>query len=62
MFLFTKNAEMVTPEDALPGRDEAMQVPERHEVLGTPLQPPFPAEMPQPQMQVSVTIRFSLRR
>lgn len=24
--------------------------------------PPFPAEMPQPRMQVSVTIRFSLRR
>src|SRR5499427_4619448 len=42
MFLFTKKTEMVTPEDALPGRDEAMQVPERHEVLGTPLQPPFP--------------------
>ena len=47
MFLFTKNAEMVTPEDALPGRDEAMRVPERHEVLGTPLQPPFPANMEQ---------------
>jgi len=24
--------------------------------------PPFPAEMPQPRMEVSVTIRFSLRR
>jgi peptide-methionine (S)-S-oxide reductase len=43
MFLFTKNAEPVTPEDALPGRDTPMQVPELHEVLGTPLQPPFPA-------------------
>jgi peptide-methionine (S)-S-oxide reductase len=42
MFLFTKKAEQVTPEEALPGRDEAMPVPERHEVLGTPLQPPFP--------------------
>ncbi len=42
MFLFTKNAEQVTPEDALPGRESALQVPERHEVLGTPLQPPFP--------------------
>src|SRR5919106_6715253 len=41
MFLF-KKAEMVTPEDALPGRDTPLQVPERHEVLGTPLQPPFP--------------------
>ena len=42
MFLFTKKTEPVTPEDALPGRAEAMRVPERHEVLGTPLQPPFP--------------------
>ena len=42
MFLFTKKAEMVTPEDALPGREIPLQVPERHEVLGTPLQPPFP--------------------
>src|SRR5689334_16084215 len=33
---------MVAPEDALPGREQAMQVPERHEVLGTPLRPPFP--------------------
>jgi peptide-methionine (S)-S-oxide reductase len=41
MFLFTKKTEMVTPEDALPGRDTEMQVPERHEVLGTPLRPPF---------------------
>jgi peptide-methionine (S)-S-oxide reductase len=42
MFLFTHKVEQVTPEDALPGRDIPMQVPERHEVLGTPLQPPFP--------------------
>ena len=47
MFLFTKKAEMVSPEDALPGRDQAMSVPGRHEVLGTPLQPPFPANMEQ---------------
>src|SRR5919106_1005682 len=46
MFLF-KKAEMVTPEDALPGRDTPMQLPERHEVLGTPLQPPFPDGMEQ---------------
>ena len=45
MFLFTKNVEMVTPETALPGRDTPMQVPERHDVLGTPLQPPFPDGM-----------------
>ena len=47
MFLFTKKAGMVSPEDALPGRDQAMSVPGRHEVLGTPLQPPFPANMEQ---------------
>ena len=42
MFLFTKKVEQVTPDEALPGRDERMQVPDRHEVLGTPLVPPFP--------------------
>ena len=42
MFLFTKKAEMVTPEDALAGRETPMQVPAKHEVLGTPLEPPFP--------------------
>jgi peptide-methionine (S)-S-oxide reductase len=42
MFLFTKPAHMVTQEDALPGRSEPMQVPDRHEVLGTPIAPPFP--------------------
>ena len=33
---------MVEPKDALPGRDEAMAVPAKHFVLGTPLEPPFP--------------------
>jgi peptide-methionine (S)-S-oxide reductase len=47
MFLFTKKTEMVTPEDALPGREEEMPVPERHDVLGTPLEPPFPDGMEQ---------------
>jgi peptide-methionine (S)-S-oxide reductase len=42
MFLFTKSTTMVRPEDALPGRDEATPVPARHEVLGTPIAPPFP--------------------
>jgi peptide-methionine (S)-S-oxide reductase len=42
MFLFTKKTDMVTLDDALPGRETAMPVPDRHEVLGTPLQPPFP--------------------
>src|SRR6476646_2032825 len=47
MFLFTKNVQQVTPEEALPGRETPIQVPERHDVLGTPLQPPFPEQMEQ---------------
>src|SRR5256886_7895804 len=47
MFLFAKKTEQVRHEDALPGRETPMQVPERHEVLGTPLQPPFPAGLQQ---------------
>jgi peptide-methionine (S)-S-oxide reductase len=42
MFLFQKSVRQVSREEALPGRDERMAVPERHEVLGTPLEPPFP--------------------
>jgi peptide-methionine (S)-S-oxide reductase len=42
MFLFQKPARMVTAEEALPGREAPLAVPERHEVLGTPLRPPFP--------------------
>jgi peptide-methionine (S)-S-oxide reductase len=42
MFLFTKPLRMVTADEALPGRDIPIAVPERHEVLGTPLSPPFP--------------------
>ena len=38
-----RKAQMVTAADALPGRDTPMRVPERHEVLGTPLLPPYPA-------------------
>ncbi len=33
---------MVEPASALPGRTEEMAVPDRHEVLGTPLRGPFP--------------------
>jgi peptide-methionine (S)-S-oxide reductase len=33
---------MITPEEALPGRAQPLAVPERHEVLGTSLRPPYP--------------------
>jgi peptide-methionine (S)-S-oxide reductase len=33
---------MISAADALPGRSERMPVPARHEVLGTPLSPPYP--------------------
>ena len=33
---------MVAPEDALPGREQAMPVAPAHLVLGTPMTPPFP--------------------
>jgi peptide-methionine (S)-S-oxide reductase len=35
-------SRMIDPDRALPGRDEAMPVPDRHAVLGNPLTPPFP--------------------
>ncbi len=37
-----RKTQMVTAEDALPGRETAMRVPARHEVLGTQLAPPYP--------------------
>jgi peptide-methionine (S)-S-oxide reductase len=38
-----KSLELPTPDTALPGRtDRAMRVPDRHDVLGTPMTPPFP--------------------
>jgi peptide-methionine (S)-S-oxide reductase len=33
---------MIAPERALPGRDQPMPVPGRHELLGNPIAPPFP--------------------
>lgn len=37
-----RKTQMVSPDEALPGREARMPVPERHEVLGTPLKPPYP--------------------
>ena len=43
LFGLRKSVEMPVREDALPGRGmPAFAIPERHEVLGTPIQPPFP--------------------
>jgi peptide-methionine (S)-S-oxide reductase len=47
--LFTKRhkLELVRPEDALPGREERMSAPAAHDVLGTPLVPPYPEGLEQ---------------
>ena len=43
MLFNRQKSQMIDPKDALPGRDApAFAVPEKHEVLGTPLKPPFP--------------------
>ena len=47
MFLFREKTKMIDQDRALPGRDTPIPVPERHHVLGTPLQPPFPEQMQQ---------------
>jgi len=39
----SRKTQMITAADALPGRDTPLPVPARHEVLGTPLRPPYPA-------------------
>ncbi len=43
MFLRKKPLDLPTAAEALPGRDAALAVPERHTVLGTPLTGPWPA-------------------
>jgi peptide-methionine (S)-S-oxide reductase len=41
---YSHKTEMVSPERALKGRERpSFAVPDTHEVLGTPLKPPFPA-------------------
>ena len=40
--LGTSKTEMIAPDEALTGRDTAMEVPDRHVVLGTPLTGPWP--------------------
>lgn len=45
MFAWRKKPTLPTPVEALPGREEAMRVPEAHYVNGNRLRPPFPAGM-----------------
>jgi peptide-methionine (S)-S-oxide reductase len=45
MFFASKKAHMPTPNEALPGRDTPMQVPELHYVNGHRLIPPYPQGM-----------------
>ena len=47
MFFSSTKTTMPTPDAALPGRDEEMDVPATHYVLGTPLTGPFPAGLEQ---------------
>jgi peptide-methionine (S)-S-oxide reductase len=42
MLFSSRKTHMIDAERALPGRDAPMPLPGRHEVLGTPLAPPFP--------------------
>jgi peptide-methionine (S)-S-oxide reductase len=43
VFFSRQKSKMVMPNEALPGREQpAFAVPEKHAVLGTPLEPPFP--------------------
>ncbi len=41
-FVARKKQQLPSAADALPGRPQPMPVPDRHEVLGNPLRPPFP--------------------
>ena len=45
MFLTRHKTELRDPADTLPGREQPLPVPDRHDVLGTPLKPPFPEGM-----------------
>src|SRR4051812_33956442 len=41
-FFSRHNSTMPSADEALPGRDTEIPVPAAHDVLGTPLRPPFP--------------------
>ena len=63
MHLFSKPTTMVAPDEALPGRDEAMRVTGVHEVLGNPIAPPFPASVEVVQaFRPAVILGYALSR
>jgi len=45
MLFSSRTPRLVDPGEALPGRDQQMEVPERHFVLDAPLRPPFPEDV-----------------
>ena len=45
LFGFGKKSNLPSPEEALPGRSEPMEVPRDHYVNGNQLKPPFPETM-----------------
>ncbi|CAA9439359.1 MAG: Peptide-methionine (S)-S-oxide reductase MsrA [uncultured Rubrobacteraceae bacterium] len=46
MFFSRHKTKMITPTEALPGQEQrTFAVPERHAVLDTPLNPPFPEDL-----------------
>jgi peptide-methionine (S)-S-oxide reductase len=47
MLFSSRKTQMIDPERALPGRDAPMPIPARHDVLGTPIGPPFPEGLEQ---------------
>ena len=47
--IFRTKARMPAPDEALPGRDQEMPVPDIHIVLKNPLKPPFPEGLEQAQ-------------
>ncbi|MEL6787492.1 MAG: peptide-methionine (S)-S-oxide reductase MsrA [Cyanobacteria bacterium J06607_15] len=47
LFGLGKKASIPSPQEALPGRQQTMPVPDKHHVNGNPLQPPFPTGMEQ---------------
>src|SRR2546423_1763444 len=47
MLFFREKTKMIDPERALAGREQKMVTSSRHDVLGTPLEPPFPDNLEQ---------------